>query len=75
MLRFVNDGLQVLWPTGVDEEMVLVLYSDAAAYTLRAATASKVFCPNLIHFTCLAHGRQCVAEEVRTKFPQENKFR
>jgi hypothetical protein len=69
LARFVNDGLKVSWPTGV--HAVLILYSDAAAYMLKAATVLKVFYPNLIHFTCLAHGRKHVAEEVRAKFPQE----
>jgi hypothetical protein len=64
----VNDGLKVLWPTGVQEEKVLILHSDAAAYMLKAATAMKVFYTNLINFTCLTHGLQRVAEEVRAKF-------
>jgi hypothetical protein len=72
--RFANDGLKVLWLTRVHEEKVLILYSDAVAYMLKAATALKVFYPNLIHFTCLAHGLQRVAEEVRAKFPQANKL-
>jgi hypothetical protein len=33
-----------------------------------------MFYPNSIYFTCLAHGLQRVAEEVRTKFSQVNKF-
>jgi hypothetical protein len=72
--RYVNDGLQVLWPTRVHEEMVLILYSDTAAYMLKAATALKVFYPNLINFTCLAHGLQRVTEVVRAKFPQVKKL-
>ena len=32
--RFINDGLKVLWPNGVKEEKVLLLYTDAAAYML-----------------------------------------
>jgi hypothetical protein len=59
--RFVNDGLKVLWPTGIREEKVLILFSDAVAYMLKAATSLKMFYPNLIHFTCLAHGLQRVA--------------
>jgi hypothetical protein len=51
--------LKVLWPVGV--HVVLILYSDAVAYMLKAATVLKVFCPNLIHFTCLAQGLQRVA--------------
>jgi hypothetical protein len=66
---FVNDRLKVLWPTAVHKEKVLILYSDAAAYVLKAATALKVFYTNLIHYTCLAHGLERVAEEVRAKFP------
>jgi hypothetical protein len=72
--RFVNDGLKVLWPKSLQEEMVLVLYSDAAAYMPKAATALKVFYQNLIHFTCMAHGLQRVAEEVRSNFPDVNKL-
>jgi hypothetical protein len=71
--RSVNDGLKVLWPTGVHKEKVLILYS-AATRMLKAETALKLFYPNFIHFTCLAHGLQCVAEEVRAKFPQVNKL-
>jgi hypothetical protein len=41
---------------------------------LKAPTALKVFWPNLILFTCLAHGLQCVALKVRAKFPQGNKL-
>lgn len=33
---FINDGLKVLWPNGVEEEKVLLLYTDAAAYMLKA---------------------------------------
>jgi hypothetical protein len=56
------------------EEQLLILYPDAAAHILKAATALKVFYPNLIYFTCLAHGLQRVAEEVRAKCPQVNKL-
>jgi hypothetical protein len=66
--------LQDLWPTRVNEKKMLIFCSDAAAYMLKAATALKVFYPSLIHFTCLAHGRQNVTKEVRAKFPQVNKL-
>jgi hypothetical protein len=72
--KFVNDGLQALWPSRVHKEKVLILYSDVAECMLKAATVLKVFYPNLIHFTCLAHGLQCVAEEFSARFPQVNKF-
>ncbi|KAJ4449928.1 hypothetical protein ANN_01335 [Periplaneta americana] len=72
MASFVNDGLKVLWSEGVLEDKVLVLYSDAAAYMLKAGTALRVFYQNMIHFTCLSHGLQRVAEEVRSNYPQVN---
>jgi cytidylate kinase len=65
----VNDGLKALWPQRVQEEKVLVLDSDAAAYILKAATALKVFYKNVIHF-----GLQRVAEEVRSNFSDVNKL-
>ena len=70
--RFVNDGLKVLWPEGIQAEKVLVLYSDAAAYMLKAAKTLKVIYPNTLHFTCLAHALQRVAEEVRSNFTNVN---
>ena len=72
--RFVNDGLKVLWPGSVQEEKVLVMYTDSAAYMLKAAKSLKVFYPHLIHFTCLAHAIHRVAEEVRSHFPQVNEL-
>jgi hypothetical protein len=71
LARIVNDGLKMLWSTRIHEEKVLILYSEAAAYMMKAAIALKVFDPNLIH---LAHGLQCVAEKVRAKFLQVNKL-
>jgi hypothetical protein len=52
----------MLWPTRVREEKVQILYSDCVAYMVKATTVLKVFYPNLIHSTCLAHGLQHVAE-------------
>lgn len=72
--RFVNDGLKVLWPGGVQEEKVLVLYTDSAAYMLKAASALKVFYPHLLHSTCMAHALQRVAEEVRANFCEVNRL-
>jgi hypothetical protein len=66
--RFVNDGLEFLWPTGVHEKL-LILCPDVAASMLKAATALKMFYPNLINFICLAHGLQRVAEEVKNQVP------
>jgi hypothetical protein len=68
----VND--KVWWPARDHKEKVLILYSDAVAYMPKSATVLKVFYPNLIHLTCLVHGLQCIAKEVRAKFPQVNKL-
>jgi hypothetical protein len=72
--RFVNYGLKILWSTRFLEEKLPILYSDVVSYVLKAATALKVFHPNLIYFTCLPHGLQHVAKEFRTKFSQVNKL-
>jgi hypothetical protein len=69
----VTDGVKVFWPQSIQEKKVLVLYSDATACVLKA-TALKLFYQNLIHFTCMAHGLQRVAEEVRSNFPDVNKL-
>jgi hypothetical protein len=54
--RFGNGGLPVLWHTGIHEQKVLILCSDAVVRMLKAATVLKVFDTNLINFTRLAHG-------------------
>jgi hypothetical protein len=78
IIPFLQDlrmmDLRVLWPTGFYEEKVLILYLDAAAYILKAATALKVCYPNLNHFIMQAHELQHVADKVRAKFPQVNKL-
>ncbi|KAJ8877291.1 hypothetical protein PR048_021745 [Dryococelus australis] len=71
--HFVNDGLMVLWPDGSQDEKVLVLYSDAASYMLKAATALCVFYPKIIHSICLAHGLGRITE-VGGSYPQVNKI-
>jgi hypothetical protein len=71
--RFVKDGLKELWPQEAGGK-VLVLYSDAAAYMLKASTALKAFYQNLIHFSCMAHGLLRGEEEVRSNFPVVNKL-
>lgn len=48
------------------------MYTDAAAYMLKAGNSLNVFYPNLLHVTCLAHGLHRVAETVRDLFPEVN---
>lgn len=71
---FVNTSLKILYPSGADDEKVLLLYTDAAAYMHRAATLLKVFFPRMTHVTCLAHALHRVAEEVRTNFTEVNQL-
>ena len=59
---------------GGSEEKVLILLSDAAPYMIEAGKCLKVFYPKLIHFTCLAHRVNRVAEQVRLEFPSLNYF-
>ncbi|XP_033245103.1 uncharacterized protein LOC117187204 [Drosophila miranda] len=71
--RFVNDSIRILWPHG-NELKVLLLLTDTAAYMIKAGKNLKVFYPNLIHITCLAHGLNLIAEKVRTSFHVANSF-
>ena len=68
--RFVNDPLQLLWPSKIENNCckVLVLLTDGASYMLKAAKALQVFYPNLIHVTCLAHGLHRIAEKSAHSF-------
>lgn len=61
-----------MWPRESHEERVLLLVTDAAAYMLKAGRDLKIFYPNIIHLTCLVHGFNRIAEEVRLHFPLIN---
>jgi hypothetical protein len=61
-----------LWPSGGNDEKVLLLLSDAAPYMIKAGKTLNVFFPNMIHVTCLAHMLQRIAEKVRELFPNVN---
>jgi hypothetical protein len=61
-----------LWPSGGNNEKVLLLLSDAAPYMIKAGKTLNVFFPNMIHITCLAHMLQRIAEKVRELFPNVN---
>lgn len=55
----------VLWPTGSNEEKVKILYTDGVAYMLKAGKNLKVFYPAMLHVTCLAHGLNLVAVDIK----------
>ncbi|CAN7989403.1 unnamed protein product, partial [Ixodes hexagonus] len=69
---FVNASLKVLYPTGLEDSRVLLLYTDAAAYMLKAALLLKAFYPRMLHVTCLAHGIHRICEELRKHFKHVN---
>ena len=48
--------------------------TDAAAYMLQAGKHLKIFYPHMLRITCLVHGLNRIAEEVRLPFPAVNKL-
>ncbi|KAF5287137.1 hypothetical protein FQR65_LT12323 [Abscondita terminalis] len=73
--RFIQDGLTNLFlPGALPIDKVLLMLSDAAPYMVKAAQNLRIFYPNLIHNTCLAHGINRVAEEIRNQFPLVNEL-
>lgn len=66
--------LGVLWPTGGNEQNFKILYTDGAAYMIKAGQNLQVFYPSLLHVTCLAHALNLVAEVVRNEYPTVNKL-
>jgi len=50
------------------------MLSDAAPYMVKTAEVLKVFYPNVIHVTCVAHMLNRVAEKVRDIHPKVNKL-
>ena len=67
--KLVNEAMQILYPTGVQFDRVLLMVTDAAAYMIKAGIGLQTSYPKMVHLTCLAHGVQRVAEEVRGLYP------
>lgn len=72
--RFVNDSLTNFFNNISFQDKILLFVSDAAPYMVKAGGALKVFYPNMIHVTCVAHALNRVAEKVRDIFPNVNKL-
>ncbi|KAL3080176.1 hypothetical protein niasHS_013848 [Heterodera schachtii] len=66
--RFVDEGLADLLSTGAKKNRLLFMVTDGAEYMKKAARNLRVFYPNMVHFTCLAHGLHRIAEEIRNQF-------
>ncbi|KAL3103911.1 hypothetical protein niasHT_022426 [Heterodera trifolii] len=69
--RFVNEGIE---RCGVNRENALLICTDAAAYMRKMSTDLKVFYPNLLSVTCLAHGLHRIAEKIRDQFPNVDRL-
>ncbi|XP_076043866.1 uncharacterized protein LOC143026958 [Oratosquilla oratoria] len=67
---FFNDSLQVLWPSQIKYENVLLVCTDAAPYMIKSMNGLQVLFPIMIHITCLAHGLHRVAELVRFSYAE-----
>lgn len=67
-----NDSMNLIWPSGIKYDNVLLFVSDAAPYMLKAGKAIQIFYPKMIHVTCMAHGMHRLAETVRTEFKEIN---
>ena len=72
--QFVNNALKTVYLNNLDENKVLVIYTDAAPYMVAAVKLLKIFYPALLHITCLAHAVNRVAETIRLEYPQVNKI-
>jgi hypothetical protein len=71
--RFIQETLATFFlPTTIPSNKLLLILSDAAPYMVKAGQNLKIFFPDLIHVTCVAHGLNRVAEEIRKKFPLVN---
>lgn len=69
--QFVNSALKIF--PGI-EQKVLLFISDAGTYMVKAAKTLKIFYPNVIHITCLAHAVNRVLEKIRELYPDINKL-
>lgn len=72
--RFVNDSLLNFFGQNGYQDKVLLFVTDAAPYMLKTGNALKVFYPNMVHTTCVAHGLNRVAEKIREVFQNVNKL-
>lgn len=69
--RFIQEILtNIFLPNAIPFDKIVLMLTDAASYMLKAALHLKVFYPNLVHCTCLAHGVNRVA--FRNQFPLVN---
>ena len=68
------NSMMFLYDNKIQYENVLLFITDAAKYMVKAGQAIQVSYPKMIHLTCLAHGLNRVAEEIRSNYPKVNKL-
>jgi hypothetical protein len=71
--RLINDTLRQFWPD-FNASHFKLLVTDAAANMLKSGKDLKVFYPEMIHVTCLAHGIHRVCETIRGLFGEVNEI-
>ncbi len=69
--RLVNDTLRMLFPT-FNDKLLKLLVTDGARYMTKAGRDLKVFFPELLHVTCIAHALHRLCETIRETFPNIN---
>ena len=72
--QLFNNAMILLYETHIKYGNVLLLVTDAARYMVKAGNAIKNSYPNMIHLTCVVHGLNRVAEQIRINYPLVNKL-
>ncbi|OXA42455.1 CGG triplet repeat-binding protein 1 [Folsomia candida] len=75
--KCVLDALQLLWPGSKQDDIekkFLLLITDGVEYMIKAGKNLKTLYGKLLHVTCIAHGMNRVAEDIRSHFPEVDKF-
>jgi len=72
--QFVTMALFKILGDDLDYQEVKLLLTDGAHYCLKAGAGLKTLFPDLIHYTCMCHGLNRVAEKVRYTYPKVDKL-
>ncbi|KAJ8953270.1 hypothetical protein NQ318_015852 [Aromia moschata] len=72
VIEFVTECFHCLWPNQNNSKKVLLMLTGEAAYMRKAGDMLTKTLPNMIHFTCAAHGLNQIAETIRNSFPLVN---
>jgi hypothetical protein len=71
IVPFVQEGLSRFFlPDSVPCEKIFLMLSDASLYMTKVGQHLKTYYKNITHVTCLAHGLNRVAEDIKGQFPK-----